>query len=167
MKSKKALSGIIGTMLLVGLAIVLIGIVWGVINNIVGDQINSAESCFNNYGKVNIIDKYTCYNSTGPKLQFSIEIKDIDVDQVVISIAGQGSTKSLTISNASGIVSGVTSYSSGSSVINLPGRNSGLTYVYDLTTGGFTSSPDSITISPVINGEQCEVSDSLNSIENC
>ena len=51
----------------------------------------------------------------------------------------------------------------GTDLIKLPGKNSGLTYI----STEFSSTPDSVKITPVIDGNKCEVSDSVLEIYSC
>ena len=51
-------------------------------------------------------------------------------------------------------------------VVNLPGEYEGLTYI--INTNIFViAAPTQIKIAPVVNGNQCEVSDTLSNIEDC
>jgi len=160
-KNRKGISGVVAAVLMIALVMVIAVIVWVVVRNIVQGQIGSVESCFGIYDKVTINNIYTCYNSTSSQFQFSIKIEDIDVDKVVISVSSEGSTNSYTLTNEDQPDIGLTKYPSGGEV-KLPGRNAGLTYVTDIST-----KPDLIQIAPVVNGQQCEVSDSLSEIDDC
>ena len=48
----------------------------------------------------------------------------------------------------------------------MPEKNSAITYILNLTAVSFPK-PDGIKIAPIANGEQCEVVDTLNEIDNC
>lgn len=162
MIKKKGLSGVITVVIMVALVMVAATIVWGVVNNILKNKLGEAKSCFDIFGKITINNMYTCYNSSSNEVQFSISIGDIDVDELIILISSEGATKNFRITNTASSITGLTNYPSGSSDIKLPEKNSGLTYI----ASGFNQ-PDSIEIVPVINGEQCDVSDSLYEIDNC
>ncbi|MBU2104533.1 MAG: hypothetical protein KKF67_02035 [Nanoarchaeota archaeon] len=166
-KNKAGISTIIATVILIGLVIVAIGIIWVSIRGVIIKQIESTELCFGNYDKVNLNSLYTCYDVSSDSMRISLSIGDIEVNKVLISISGTGTTKNFGISNNASLIGGVTNYPSGTASIQLPGKNSGLTYVYDLSTGGFIGKPDKIEITPVIEDQQCEISDSLLAIENC
>lgn len=165
-RAKKGLSAIVTTVLLIGLAIVLVGIIWLAITNLVNKQINSA-SCVDVTGKVSINNRYTCYNSTSNELQFSISIGDIDVNSVLVGIAGQGTSVSLTIKNSTSQIPNLVTYPARSADVKIPGKNGGLTYILNLTAAGFSGAPDSIDIAPVIGTNQCSAADTLNQIDNC
>jgi len=165
MFNKKGLSGVITMVLLIGLTVVAVAIVGVVVRNMINNQVESSESCFGNFNKVTINSLYTCYNNTDStnKLLFSIKIGDIDVDEVLVAISSAGATSSLRIKNESSTITDVTNYPGGSSSIQLPNKNGGLTYIHS----GFSSKPDKIEIAPIINGKQCGTSDSLSSIDIC
>lgn len=164
--NKKAISGVIAAVILIGLTIAIVSIVWVVVNNLVTTELEGAQSCFGVFEKVTINNQYTCYDSSSIKFQFSINIGEIELDGVLVSISGGGITKSFKITNNATTIENVLDYT-GSPLIKLPEINSGLTYVYDLTAGGFSSSPDKLQIAPIVNKKQCGVSDSLSDIENC
>tara|TARA_Y100000034_G_C6803795_1_gene360733 strand:- start:34 stop:537 length:504 start_codon:yes stop_codon:yes gene_type:complete len=167
MRNNQGVSGIIAAILLVGLVVVAIGIVGLVIRNTISEQIERTESCFGNFNKVTINNLYTCHNTSSGNLLISLSIGDITVEKVLIAISGTGTTKSFEIHNSSSTITGFTNYPSGLDSVKLPSKNGGLTYIYDLTTGGFSGKPDKIEIAPTISGTQCEISDSLLSIDDC
>ncbi len=159
---KKGLSTIIVTVLLIGLTIVAVGLVAVTVNNLIKGKMSKTEACFGNFGKVSINPQYTCYTNTGNLFQFSLSIEDIDVEKVVIGISSAGQTKSYTLP---GTYADVKNYTSGTynTKLSLPEKNAGTTYV----TNFFTSKPDSVKIAPVINGQQCDVSDTMYEIDSC
>ncbi len=162
-KNKKGLSAIVITVILVALSMAAIVLVWVFVSNMLNKQISSSESCFGNYDKVKLNGQYTCYDSSEDTVRFSLIIGDIQVSKIIVSISSASAVKSYTLTNANQSVTGLTMYPSGSTTITLPGKNAGLTY----EATGFDSTVDSIEIAPVINGNQCEVSDSLSDIEEC
>lgn len=164
--NKRGLSGVVAVVILIALTVAVISIVWVVINNLVTSELEGAESCYGVFEKVTINHQYTCYNSSSNMFQFSINIADIKLDAVLVSISGEGITKSFKITNDASTIENVATYTGGS-LIKLPETNGGLTYVYDLTAGGFSGSPDKMQIAPIVNTKQCGASDSLSEIENC
>tara|TARA_Y100000310_G_scaffold342908_1_gene448197 strand:+ start:9603 stop:10121 length:519 start_codon:yes stop_codon:yes gene_type:complete len=160
---KKGISGIVATVIMIALVVGITSVLWLVINNLVKDQISSSESCFGNFGEVTLNKQYTCKNSN--EIQFAMNIGDISIDSVLISVSGQSGAKSFEIKNNS--YSYVKMYSgSYNGTLQLPGKNSGLTYVINLAGIGITDAK-SIKIAPIINANQCEVSDSVIEISNC
>ena len=160
---KKAVSTVIASVMAIALVFALVAIVWGVIVPLVKEQLRGAESCSGIFDKVTINNMYTCYNSTSEELQFSINIGDIDVDEVLVSISIQGTTKSYRLTNEEQTIGDLKLYPSGSVSVKLPEKNSGLTYI----ATGFSSKPDLIKLAPVINGKQCEPTSSLYDIDDC
>lgn len=163
LQNKRGISTIIVALLLVVLTIVLVAIVWTVINNLVSKNINKASSCFGNFDKVSLNAKYTCYNTSSNQVRFSLNIGDIDIDGVLISITSPGMSKSFTIKNSLQSIAGLTNYSGGAEV-QLPDKNSGITYIY---TWSGSDVPNSIEIAPIIKDNQCSSSDSISPIDNC
>ena len=159
--NNKGLSGIIAAVLMIALVMVVAVIVWVVVRNIIQGQIGNVESCFGVQDKITLNNRYTCYDYETNETQFSIKIADIDVEKVIISISSEGTTNSYTLTNEEQQDIGLTLYPSGGEV-KLPGKNSGLTYTTEVLT-----KPDLIQIAPVINGQQCEISDTLSEIDDC
>jgi len=163
-ENKKGVSGIVVAVIMIALVMAAGVIVWVVIKNMVEQKTKGTESCFGNFEKVTLNPLYTCFDSTG--IWFSISIADIDVDAVLVSMAAGGATKSFEITNTPRKITDLANYSSGDfddDLIKLPGRNEGLTYITNFHLG----EPDSIEISPIINGNQCGVSDSMTEFYNC
>ena len=167
-KEKGGISEVIVTVIMVGLVLAAIAIVWGVVNGLIKGKLKNTESCLGNLGEINIDSQYTCYDTlANPDVfQFSISIGDAEnIQKIIVSISGAGATKSFEL-NASGKVNNLANFEStgyGTDIISIPGKNEGKTYV----TNFFASKPDSMKIVPVINGQQCEISDALNEIDNC
>jgi len=165
-KNHKGLSAVITTLILIALVISAIAIVWVTVTNLLTNRLDAAESCMNIFEKVEINELYTCYNSSSNKFQFSINIREINIEEIIVSVSGEGTTKSYTLTNEARTIEHLANYSFGNfgiDLIKLPGKNSGLTYISDY----FSSTPDSVKIAPVINGNQCEVSDSVLEIYSC
>jgi len=154
-------------LLIVLLVFVTVGILWATISGLIKDRTGESESCFGNFGKMEINSKYTCYNSSANETVFSIERKDIDLDELLISISseGQGHSIELLITPRSDLEE-LTNYQRNDEVV-LPGKNSGSTYYLDMNKISFQTKPTSIKIAPVINGHQCEVIDTLEIIDDC
>ncbi len=161
--NKKGISTVIATIMMIALVLAVVAIVWGVVQNLISKQLEEAGSCFNILEKVSLEDRYTCFNGTGNEILFGINIADIDVGGVVIMISGEGTTKSYTITTDINTGLGLLRYPQRDANVKLPDKNGGLTYI----SKDFTSRPDSIRISPVIGGNQCDVVDSISNIQSC
>jgi flagellin-like protein len=160
--NNKGISGVVATVIMIALVLAAVAIVWGVVTNLISTQLEESGSCFNIFGKLTLNSAYTCYNTSNNEFLFSIGIGDIDIEKVVVSISAQGTTKSYTLTGTEADI-GLLSYPGRNNLVKIPDKNGGLTYI----TSEFASKPDSIRISPVIAGTQCEVSDSIQNIESC
>ncbi len=163
---KRGLSAIVTTVILVALSMAAVVVIWVFVSNTIKKQIGQSESCFGNFDKVKFNEQYTCYEDLGNgnfALRFSVEIGAISVDKVIVSVASASAVKSYEITNTAKAVEGLEAYPTPSGTVVLPAKNSGLTY----KATGFTSQIDSIQITPVINGNQCEVSDTISEIADC
>ena len=160
--NKKGLSGIITAVIMIALVMAAAGIVWGIVSGTINKQVKSAQSCFGNFDKVTLNKIYTCVQ--GDKdVQVSINIGDIDVEKVVVSISAEENVKGYEITNTATAVPGLYPYPSTSGDIELPGKNEGKTYI----ATGFSDTPDLIQIAPVINGQQCDASDYVSEVGSC
>lgn len=167
----KGLSTVVATLMMVLLTLVLVGILWAVISGLVNENTDNTKSCFNIYKKVEINGEYTCYNGTGANkmLLVSLNQKDLDADEILISVNSLEIQKSYALKNYSSTVSPNMGYYNKTlgEQIAIPGINSGRTYIIDLTAEGYTTKPTKISVVPIINGEQCDKSDELNEVVYC
>ena len=160
---KRGISGIVGIVIMIALVIVIGGVVWKVVNNLVSEQLEEAGSCFGMFDKVKLNNKYTCWNSSSNELLFSINVADADIDKIIVSISGEGKTKSYTLEKTEKAIDGLVSFPERNSQVKAPGKNEGLTYI----SSDFTTKPDSITIYPVVGEKQCDSADTISSIDSC
>lgn len=165
MKNKKGLSPVIASVLLVLLVFVIVAIVWTTYKGLVERNLQRTESCLDTFGKIEIVGEYTCYDSNTSQFQFSIERKDIEVDEIIISLNSIGGSKTFNLKNGTQTISGLRIYPE-IWQIKMPDKNSAITYVINLTTVSFQK-PDEIKVIPVVKGEQCEEVDSLKEIDTC
>ena len=167
-KIKKAMSNVVSTTLLILLAIVAVGIVWTTVRGMIDDNISSGEACnIDILDKVTIDNKYTCYNETSQQFQFSINIGDLDIDYLLISIDSAGKSHSFEMTNTETDIPQVTNYPDDSTIVKLPEKNSGKTYFFDCDSLECLGKPDALKIAPTIDGNQCEQTDSLFEIDYC
>ena len=166
MKNKRGLSAIIASVLLVLLVFVVGAIVWTTYKNLVDTNLNKAESCLDTFGKIEIVGRYTCSDFTTNQFQFSIEKKDIEVDEIIVSLNSRSGSKTISLTNESTNITGLRIYPNIFGIV-MPGKNSAITYVLNLTAVNFLSGPDEISVVPVVGGEQCEAIDTLTEIDTC
>ncbi|MEK0338030.1 MAG: archaellin/type IV pilin N-terminal domain-containing protein, partial [Nitrosopumilus sp.] len=95
-KDRKGMSAVIATLLLMLLTIVLVGVIWTVVTNLVDRELSESQNCLNIFEKVALNDQYTCYtNTTTNEFQFSLSISDIDIDKAIVQISAEGRVISL------------------------------------------------------------------------
>ena len=166
----KGISSIIATVIMVSLVLVLVGILWGVISGIVNENVESSEACFNLYGKMEIGNDFTCYNSTSKELQFSILVGDLNPDKILVSLENSEGKKTISLSKEEKVIENV--WKKGAekdSPINIPEANSGKTYIVNVnaSNGLNLENPTKISIAPRMGKTLCEVSDVLDKIDYC
>ncbi|HLC77788.1 MAG TPA: hypothetical protein VJH92_01555 [Candidatus Nanoarchaeia archaeon] len=167
MKSNKGLSAVVATLLLVLLTITLVGIVWGVMKELVDDGLPPAE-CIDVYGKLTFSDTYTCYNVSSNEVHLSISLSDVAIEKALIGVSSQGTSKSFELKTTEANFLFLRPYGgSYNAPLKLPDTNSGLTYIYNLTTNGFSGRPDSLRMVPGIDGKLCETEETISDIGNC
>ena len=165
--NRRGLSAIIATVLLIALTLAIVGIVWTVVNNLVQEKIKTTESC-GVLQEVELNPLYTCYNQTSGanELWFSIDVGEVEkLEDILVSISGQGTSSSFKIKadNPASL-----SYYNRTKPANIgiPGQRGGQGYIY-LLPPVFTQTPDLIEIAPIIKGEQCAASSSIDQFDSC
>lgn len=163
--NKRGLSGIVATVILILLVIVATTVVWTMVSNLIEKKTEGVESCFDVGFSEKVIfnQDYTCFDSAKNETQFSINIGDIDIEKVLVSISYAGTSKSFTLTKEAQSLSGLVTYPSRGTSIVMPDKNSGLTYI----ATGITEQPEWIKIAPYIGEKQCEVSDTIYEPEDC
>jgi len=163
MRHKRALSGVVSIVLIISLVLVMGGIIFMVAKGVAEDNLGKAESCFNLYEKITLNEDYTCYNLTGEYMQFSLDRKEINLDSVLIAITTYNETKVFTLTDNIEDILEFNNYPNNDTGVQLPGNNSGLTYIIN----GITLTPTLIEIAPTRGGTGCEVIDEISTILNC
>jgi hypothetical protein len=164
--SKKGLSAVVTTLIIIALSLVAVVSVWGFISNFVNKQIEGSSSCFGSYDKITINRRYTCYekiNDNEYNVIFSLNIGDIDVENIKVSITSEKENKVYDITDFSQTINGLTMYPSEETQIILPEKKASRAY----KATGFTGEIERIQIAPTINGNFCDVSDKVESVGKC
>jgi len=147
---KKGVSTIISVLIILLIVLVAVGIIWRVILPIIEENTEYIEACGPDLiGKMEIDRKNTCYNSTDENLNIAIDIKNIELDKIIVSVSSAGETKSFDVTEDINANSG-----------HVHNINLGM----DITD---TEDIDSVKISPVINSENCDAIDTINSVASC
>ncbi len=167
----KGVSPVVATVLLVGMTVFVTAIVWVIVDNIVEDEMKKGDACFGVFDKVSLNDRFTCYNSDSNELEFSIDVEDIEIEGILVGIFGNENSTNFMILKETSEISGLEMYGEDGGKtddIVAPEKNSGRTYVFDLSLADIDEGElISISIAPLIDEIQCEVSDSLSDFSNC
>ncbi len=171
MKNNKGLSEVVTTVIMIALVMAAAAIIWGVVSSLIQKQTGNAEACFGNYDKVTLYGAGTCIeplkNTAGDTiLSVYINVADVMPDKIIVSISTASEAKSFEIPGtdinaAPYVVAYNTAALYNTQLLNIT-KNSGKRYLVKLT-----STPTLVTISPVIGGSQCGISDEIKEIATC
>lgn len=164
--NKKGLSEVVTAILMIALVMSLGVVIWSVSKNLVTEKLSKSSSCFGNFNQVTIGKQYSCVNFTSNETKVSLNVGDVDIEGILVSISGNSGAKSFTIKSGSSFTYVKPYNGAYGASLSLPGKNSGLTYVVSNINIG-VSDANSVAIAPIISGNQCEASDSLNKMDNC
>ncbi|MBS3071116.1 hypothetical protein J4407_02340 [Candidatus Pacearchaeota archaeon] len=164
--NKKGISEVIVSIIMIALVMGLIAIVWAFSTTFVKERLEVSGSCFGNYGEIQINKQYTCYDSSNDEVQVSVSVWNAEIDGVLVSVSGVSGSKSFEIKSGSSYsyvkkLGGVYGES-----LNPPEKNSGVTYIVDAGALSITDA-DIVKIAPIIEGNQCDVSDTADNIGDC
>jgi len=160
--NKKGLGQVVSTLLMILITIAAVASIYGVINSFVNKQLDDTKSCYNVYDKIEINNQYTCYNETANETYISIEIKDIQIDSLLVSISYEDFANPFELSYKNEILPNVFNYPDKTPTVKLPGTEAGKTYIYNIT-----GIPEKITIAPKINGKLCAAADTVDNVPTC
>lgn len=164
---KKGVSAVVTTVILVLLALVATGIAWIIANNVIDKQVQNINSCFGNNNKVQIEDRLTCYNSSSEEFKFALNIQDIQVEEILVSVSNKDNSESFKLLSEGTTYNHIRTFNGNyQENVKLPKENSGITYFINASGVGVENT-SLIKIAPVIDGEQCDVFDSFSEIEDC
>ena len=162
--NKKALSATVNTMLLIGMTIAAGAIIWGVVGNMVTNKLDESASCYGIQGKILLNEEYTCYNESAKTLRFSISLKDVIPEEILIAAQTNNFSKVVTIPKNSSLVEDVVFYPTvGDGKVSLPEEDAGKSY----TISNVEFKPIKIQLAPRISGTTCEVADTITPIIYC
>ena len=182
------MSTVLATVIILAITVAMGALVWGIISNLIGENLEESQSCFGVLDQVKLNNDYTCYNSTSKKVQFSVNVGDIDIDAILVSISFEGSSDSATLTGNYQTLSNIKYYPDEKCVgtatpclsittqqscqtqlgctwggVKMPNKNSGATYFFE----GITSSPTAVSIIPIINDNQCGSADTISRLDDC
>lgn len=160
-KNRKAVSGVVVMVVMIALVISIFAIVFATTKKTVEEKIKKSQACGPDIiGKLSINSEYVCYDSTTRDFVFSINRKDIELDKLIVAVETETEIKQFELKETEQNNDLLPFISGGSTT--LPAKNGGRTY-----NAKNLNQAIGIEIVPVINGEQCEIADSLNEITPC
>ena len=162
MFSKKGVSQIIGVVLTVAIVVVSIGIIWGIVNSFVSDRLQTTGDCYSVLDKVHFNPSYTCHNSTGNYTLVSINVGDIDLSAIYISIERDGDSEIFILENKSQVLNNIMFYKGVDQYVKMPSKEGGKTYLINST-----KRPSRIQIAPKVGDTLCDVSEIIDSVTTC
>ncbi len=162
LKSKKGLSAVIGTVILIALVLVAISLLWLFVSNMLNEKLSTSASCFSVLDKVHFNREFTCYNSSG-NLSVYIEVKDVEIDSIIISIYGSDGSKSYKIEKNNKGDPGVYVMSGN---VSIPSKNGGKKYLIDISSENL-GAISKIELLPVVSGTQCNPTDIIKNVPLC
>ena len=163
--NKRALSLIVTTVLLIALTVLLASIILTYVRGIIKEKTTGAKECFDATSKITINTKNTCYDKNLKEIHFSINIKNISIDELRISFSNDTDSEIFTIKNESSHIEGLKKYGGVySGNVSLPSKEAGTTYIANLTG---VLNPYEMEISPKMEGKQCGIIDSYSEINSC
>lgn len=163
--SKKALSNIIASVIMILLVVIAMILVGTFVTNLIQDRITESGSCLDTLDQVLIKDSQTCYSPSLNELKVFIEVKDIEINEILISVADESTAIPFTIKSEPSTIPSVENYSRGN-LVSIPPKKSGLAYYFNLTELEL-SKPTSVKVVPIINGKSCSETDQITSIPLC
>ena len=171
---KRAVSNVVGVMIILVILVAITGIVFAVVYTLVNKSTKESGACFDALDAVSIEGVNTCYgeDQNTKMLKLPISVKDIELSGILVSVYGESRSNSFTLLKEGTEREYVTTvdddFWNKDLPIYPPGRNSGITYAVFLDENNLNvGRPNKVEIAPIINGQQCGVSDKLIEIIDC
>ncbi|MCA9487510.1 MAG: hypothetical protein KC516_00960 [Nanoarchaeota archaeon] len=169
--NKKALSAVVGTLVLIGVTMAAAALVLGFVRFFVQDKLTNSKGCLDILEKIELNEDYTCYNSSttegNEKVLVSLSRGEVSLDSVIITISSEYESKTFSLTDFQETISGVLPYGfSEAQTVSLPGNESGKTYVVDWPLSNY-GVVQTVEIAPVIDGKACEVLEKMDTLANC
>ena len=103
MQSKKAVSAVVGTVLIIMITVAAVGVIWAAVIPMVRNSIDKGSACFDAQSDVSLTTDqgYTCINSTTGKINLQVKkgantkVSLVGI-QVLISVNGSTSSEKIT-----------------------------------------------------------------------
>jgi len=164
-KSKKGVSPLIATILLILISIIAIASIFAFVVPFVKDMLEESKECFNIPEQISIIDSsvYTCFNNDKSKIGVSVKrsSEEVEIGGFKISVKGKDASNTDTaviVEIKQGEFPTDAYMLDGSQPPVLPGRGEEKTYVITLND----VTPEKVVIAPIsAKGELCNVADEV------
>ncbi len=162
MLDKKGVSAIIATLLIIMLTIVIFSVIYSVMIPAVKNYLGESKTCFDALDKVKINkDELTCYNEETGETGISVKRDDVELDEIIISLIGEGDSRKFEISDNMKSDNIRMYYSNYSQELELPGKLEERTYVFKTSF-----EVDRALIAIQMDNINCKISEEEN-IEKC
>jgi flagellin-like protein len=146
MKSKKGISAVVATVLIILITVAAVTIIWAAIIPMINDQLERGTVCLDAMTQLSVLNKgYTCYDAGANEVQVQVGhgAKDIGLAGIQVLVSSGGSTTSTEV------------------IAGLPGINS-----ETVLTVSSDDVADSVKIAPMITvGNAVETCDALAAVE--
>lgn len=156
MTSKRGMSEVVGTVLIIMLTIMAVALIAGFMIPMINKWMNESKECFEARDKISIeLGKFTYYNDTNTLVMIKRSSSEFKMKGILISLnLGDGSSESYKIYNYASL-EGVKMYS-GSTNLTIPDASEAKTYV-------FSVSSDFVRIAPILENERIcdEISEAI------
>ena len=168
MMTKKGVSPIIATILLILISIVAVATIVAFVVPFVKNYLDDSKECFNIPEQISIKDssKYTCFNNVDNKIGVGVirSSEDVEIGGFKISIQGTdaaGDLQSVVFEIKDGESTTDVSMLTTPGVLSVPGKGEERTYVVSLG-GSLIKTPERILVAPIsAKGKQCSVADEV------
>jgi len=164
MITKKGLSQVVSTVILIALTIVLVGGTFTLVRNYVTKSLDDTSACNNILEKISLNKDYTCFDSKTNSTLISISRNEFVLDSLLVSVAYEERGTTFYLSDIPTNIQNLTYYGDLiSTEVQIPGNESGKTYCLS----GTYPAPSRIEIAPKRSGKQCNIVDSIQDIPTC
>jgi flagellin-like protein len=157
MKSKKGISAVVATVLIILITVAAVTIIWAAIIPMINNQLDKGTLCLDAVSQVTLLDAgYTCKND-GDNISIQIKhgAKDFIIADIQVLVSAAGSTTTFDLSDNE-----TTIMADRNAAIPFPGSNEETVYVVD--TSSVTGIIDKVEIAPVVKvgntQETCDIS---------
>lgn len=171
-KSKKGVSQIISTILLILISIVAFASIVAFVVPFVQEQLEGSRECFNVPEQISIIDssEYTCFNNDKIKVGVSVKrsSEEVEIGGFQFAVRGKntaGEENSVVVEVKGGTPAANVNMLNGDPDLILPKKGEEKTYVITLAPGraeSAVSSPEKVVIAPIsAKGKLCNIADEV------